>query len=248
MNIHLQTTLIKGITKGSSMKITVSGLIRWAGLSAMVGGIVYVVVVGLFHQPNLLSSTTTTQWVIVHTLATAMCFFFLLGLTGIYARQAEAVGWLGLAGYLLYSLNWMLTALFTSAEVLILPHLATQAPTLADGFLGAFTSSASAGTFGTLAQLWTLTGLLYILGGVLFGIATFRAGILPRWAAALLVIGSALAPAAALLPPEHMPKVAVPVGIALAWLGYALWSERRAQGSEPVFGRASLEFSPTVAE
>ncbi|WP_407426140.1 hypothetical protein [Arcticibacter sp.] len=32
---------------------------------------------------------------------------------------------------------------------------------------------------------------------------------------------------AALLPPEHEPKVAVPVGIALAWLGYALWSGRK---------------------
>jgi hypothetical protein len=70
---------------------------------------------------------------------------------------------------------------------------------------------------------------MYILGGLLFGIATFRAGILPRWAAGLLVFGSVLAPVAALLPPEHEPKVAVPVGIALAWLGYALWSERREQ-------------------
>jgi hypothetical protein len=70
---------------------------------------------------------------------------------------------------------------------------------------------------------------MYILGGLLFGIATFRAGILPRRAAGLLVVGSLLAPVAALLPPEHEPKVAVPVGIALAWLGFALWSERREQ-------------------
>jgi hypothetical protein len=43
-----------------------------------------------------------------------------------------------------------------------------------------------------------------------------------------------LTPAAALLPPEHEPKVAIPVGLALAWLGYGLWSERRAQAAEPV--------------
>jgi hypothetical protein len=30
-----------------------------------------------------------------------------------------------------------------------------------------------------------------MLGGVLFGIATFRAGILPRWAGGLLAIGAA---------------------------------------------------------
>ena len=86
------------------MKPTASKLIRWAGLAAMVAGICYVVV-GLFHQPNVLASVTTTQWAIVHVLATAMCFFFLLGITGLYARQVQEAGWLGLAGFLLYSLS-----------------------------------------------------------------------------------------------------------------------------------------------
>src|SRR3954447_20741875 len=104
------------------MKPTASSLVRWAGLSAMVGGIFYVFV-GLIHPPNVLSSVTTTQWAIVHALATAMCFFVLLGLTGIYARQVEAAGWLGLVGFLLYSLSWMLTAPFTFVEVFILPLL-----------------------------------------------------------------------------------------------------------------------------
>jgi hypothetical protein len=84
---------------------------------------------------------------------------------------------------------------------------------------------------GGLPALWTLTAPIYILGGVLFGIATFRAGILPRWAGALLAIGTALAPVAALLPNASQPKIAIPVGLALAWLGYALWSEQRALAS-----------------
>src|SRR3712207_8251696 len=47
-----------------------------------------------------------------HSLATAMCFFALLGIAGLYARQAEKAGWLGLAGYLLFSLFWALTLPF----------------------------------------------------------------------------------------------------------------------------------------
>jgi hypothetical protein len=227
--------------------MNIRNLIRWAGLSAMVAGICYVLV-GMFHQPNIFSSITTTQWAMVHALATAMCIFFLSGLTGIYARQVQEAGWLGLVGFILYSLSWVLTALFTFAEAFILPVLASKAPALAEGFLGVFTSSAGDTNFRVIAALWTLTGLLYMFGGALFGVATFRARILPRWAAILLVAGSALAPVAALLPPQHEPKVAVPVGLALAWLGYALWSERCEQVAQPISGWASPQLGHTRAE
>lgn len=220
------------------MKPTASNLIRWAGLAAIVAGILFVAV-GILHEPKVPSSATTTQWVIVHSLASGMCFLVLLGLTGLYVRQAEAAGWLGLAGFLLFSLNWALTGSFTVAEVFVLPVLATEAPPVAEGFLGIFNSSLGGTDFGALATLWTVTGVLYIVGGVLFGIATLRAGILPRWPAGLLVLASALAPVAGLLPLERQPLVAVPMGLALAWLGYALWSERREQALNPHVGSAS---------
>ena len=101
-------------------------LIRWAGVSAMVAGICFVVV-GMFHQLNIFSSVTTTQWAIVHAVAMAMCFFGLFGITGIYARQVEAAGWLGLAGYLLLSLWLTLMTGFLFFEALILPLLASSA-------------------------------------------------------------------------------------------------------------------------
>lgn len=247
MNADRQTTVSKGNNKERTMKITASSLIRWAGLAAMVAGICYVLV-GMFHPLNILSSVTTTRWAIVHILAMAMCFFGLLGITGLYARQAEETGWLGLAGYLLLSLWLMIIAGFTFVEVFILPVSAATAPRLVEGFLGAFSGSTNEINFGALPMIWTLTGLMYLLGGLLFGIATFRAGILSRWAGVLLAIGTALTPLAALLPPEYQPKIAVPVGLALAWLGYALWSERRAQAAAPVPGKGSPQLRPTVAE
>ena len=215
------------------MRITASSLIRWAGLSAMVAGIFFVVV-GIFHPPNVFSSVTTTQWAIVHYLATAMCLFALLGIAGLYARQAENAGWLGLGGYLLFSLFWALTLPFVFAETFFLPQLTTVAPTFVESFLGIFNGSPGEMDLGALAAVYKVAGVMLILGGLLFGIATFRAGILSRWAAGLLAVACALTPAAGLLPLELQPKVAIPVGIALAWLGYALWSERREQASEPV--------------
>jgi hypothetical protein len=72
------------------MKITTSNLIRLAGLSALLAGICYVFV-GLFHPPNVASSVTSARWAIVHVAACAMFFFGVLGLAGLYARQAEKV-------------------------------------------------------------------------------------------------------------------------------------------------------------
>src|SRR6476659_9407028 len=92
-------------TPEGDKRLNTRNLIRWAGVSAMVAGICYVAV-GLFHPPNVVSAVTTPQWAIVHVLATAMCFFGLLGPTGIYARQVKETGWLGLTGYLLLSL-WL---------------------------------------------------------------------------------------------------------------------------------------------
>jgi hypothetical protein len=77
------------------MKISTHDLLRLAGVAALLAGICYVLV-GLFHPANVASAVTTTRWQVVHVLACAMSVFGLLGLTGLYARQAVKTGWLGL--------------------------------------------------------------------------------------------------------------------------------------------------------
>ena len=216
--------------------MTNANLIRWAGLSAIVAGICYVLV-GLFHPLNVPASVTTPRWIIVHVIAMAMSIFGLFGMAGLYARQVEKSGWLGLAGYLLFSVWLALILGFTFVEVFILPALATAAPAFVEGWMGMLEGPPGAMDLGALPALWTLSGPIYILGGLLFGIATFRAGILPRWAGILLAVGTTIGPIAILFPPEYEPKVAVPVGLALAWLGYALWSEPRALAAQPVPAR-----------
>lgn len=223
-----------------------SNLLRWAGLSAMVAGIIFAIV-GLIHPPQTVASVTTSTWTIVHVLTIAMSFFGLLGIAGLYARQAHVAGWPGLAGFVLLSLWLLLVTGFTFFEAFILPLLATDSPKFAESFLGIFTGAVGEANVGALATLWTLLGVVYILGGVLFGVATFRAGILSRWAAGLLALGALGSPAFALLPLALAPLAAVPVGVGLAWLGYALWSERREQAARPVRAQERAVLSPTVA-
>ncbi len=217
-------------SRPAKVPITTPTLLRLAGLSALLAGICYVFV-GVFHPANVPSSVTTTRWELVHVIACAMCFFALLGLAGLYARQAKKIGWLGLIGYLLFSLWFVIIMGFTFVEAFILPRLATTDPKFVVAWMGMLVGPASHVYLGALPGLWTLTAPIYILGGVLFGITTFRAGILPRWAGALLALGTALAPLAAALPNSSQPKTAIPVGLALAWLGYALWSEQRTRAS-----------------
>jgi hypothetical protein len=201
-------------------------LIRLAGASAVLAGICYVGV-GLLHPANVPSSVTTTPWAVAHVLACATCFFGLLGMAGLYARQAAKSGWFGLVGFVMLSLWLVLIMGFSFVEAFVLPHGGTVTPAFVDGWMGMFNGTPSTVNLGVLPTLWTLAAPLYILGGLSFGIATFRARILPRGAAVLLAAGTALAPVAGLLSLESQPKMAIPVGLALAWLGYALLTERR---------------------
>jgi len=218
-------------TRESKTKITAATLMHLAGLSAMAAGLCCIVI-GMFHPVNVPSSVATTTWVNVHIIATAMGFFGLFGMAGLYARQAEKSGWLGLAGFALFSIWLALMMPFSFLEAFILPKLATESPAFVAGFLGMFSGSPSEIDLGILPTLWNLSGPMYIFGPLLFGIATFRARVFPRWAGGLLVLGAVLVPVGALVPPEYQPRIMVPVGLALTWLGYALFSERREELSE----------------
>ena len=209
------------------MRITAPMLIRWAGLVAIVGGIIFAGIQPI-HPPDVLESVTTTFWAVIVSLKFAMCFLFWIGIMGIYARQVEETGWLGLAGFLLFSFSWFLQTGFVFTELFVLPVLATTAPQFIVSALGVANGAPGEMNIGAFVPTYNGVGITYLLGGLLFGIAIFRARVLPRWPAGLLAVTALVTPAAALLPHAVQRLAAVPMGIALAWLGYSLWSERRA--------------------
>lgn len=222
-------------------------LFRWAGLAALAAGLCFVIV-ELLRPPVVMASVTTSRWVIVHSLALATSVFGLAGVTGLYARQAAAAGKLGLAGYLLLSLWLMLSLAFNFFGAFVLPVLAQAAPGLAEGFVGLFARSVHAPNLGAITALWGLSDILFMLGSLVFGIATLRADVLSRWAAGLFTAGIGLAPAYGLLPVALQPLVALPIGLGLAWLGCALLTERRPPAGHPASGRGTAQFRPNSAE
>lgn len=220
-----------------------SNIIRWAGLAALVAGVIFAGIQPI-HPPDTVSSVNTTTWSVITSLKTAMCLLFLIGIGAIYARQAEKAGLIGLAGFLLLTVSWWLQTAVVFAEAFIMPPLAASDPKFVDAYLGLARGDANPAILGVLTTLYSLVGLTYILGGLVFGIATLRAGILSRYAAGLLVTAAALTPAVALVPHWVGRFAAIPTAIALAWLGYSVWSQRRASEAAPQTERVS----PRLAE
>ena len=249
MNITKEVKLVstnqQTATKESKMKVTTPNLIRWAGLASMGAGILYITIQAI-HPLDVFSSVTTPQWAITHYLSIVMDLLAMLGIAGLYARQVEKSGWLGLAGYLLFSGFWAFSMALHFIEAFISPVVANVAPKFVEGLLGMVAGHASEINLGALPTVSDLLiGLVgYVIGGILFGIATFRARVLPRWAGGLLAIGTLLP--VLLSSVVHHPfdrLFAVPVGLALAWLGYALFSERREPVSEAALGKVSSQHS-----
>jgi len=99
----------------------------------------------------------------------------------------------------------------TGSQTFIAPLLATEAPELLETEPFGFPLS-----FATFA-----------LGWLLFGVAALRARVYPRWAAVLLIVGAAIT----FFP--FLPTPAVILGVAVACLGFLLFTGRGASAEQP---------------
>jgi hypothetical protein len=126
--------------------------------------------------------------------------------------------------------------------------LATDAPRFVAGMVGIPSGAASEVSLGIIPALYSLTSVFYLLGGILLGIATFRARVLPRWSGVALGVGTVAPLALSLLPHEYLRLAAVPFGLALVLLGYALWSDRRAPAAQPASTGARAQLLQAAAE
>jgi len=160
-----------------------------------------------------------------------MLMLFVVGITGIYARQIEKFGWLGLAGFVVLSIGLLLTAAGAVMEVFVQPLLVTSNPDFVEGFNGMVMGHPHDADLGAIPTLWAVSSACFLAGTLLFGIANLRAGILSRWAAGIFAFGLVIGlPAATLLGNQRL--AAVPISIGLAWLGYSLWSEGRKSATD----------------
>jgi hypothetical protein len=229
------------------MSITTTTLTRAAGVAAVAAGLLFILI-QLIHPHEDVATVTTTAWAFTALLTMAMSVLLLVGLTGLYLRQVTETGVLGLVGFLLFGACFVLTIAATFVEVFVLPPLADQAPQYVDDFLATFTGGAVTGDVGSLPVAGLVSAVGYLLGGLLFGVALFRARIVARWAALLLAVGSVATLLVPLLPHSLDRLLAFPVGLALAGLGYSLWREQRRSCHVSVSSVPSARLDPAGVE
>lgn len=149
---------------------------------------------------------------------------FLAGLPGLYAFQAARAGKLGLAGFVLSFIGLAMLevsteALFAFSGRVLAAHDQTQF--LLVGGLEQHLGGGFAAYFG-------LSYTLVLAGFLSYGIATFKSGVYPRWAGAMIATGSVaavvMAPLAAVpAGPFRIDRLGVlAVCFAFAWCGWRL--------------------------
>jgi hypothetical protein len=211
-------------------KRTVSSttLYRLSGLTLLLGavlGTIGNILTDVLYSGNDPRQYLTPLWLVVTLVTLIGELLLVLGLSGIVVRQAPRAGWLGLAGFVLMFIGEFLFTSYDVTALLVSPWLAQDAPLLARNGPP------------SLSVFFLLAGILLTLGGILLGIGTMRARVLPRRAGLLLIIGVLLnvvdAPLSGTLGSVVGIVSFVFFALAVGWMGYALWTAKGEALSHP---------------
>jgi hypothetical protein len=175
-------------------------LIRWGALTALIGGVLFVlsaVLTNFFLEPGVMRYAADVPAYAALTL----------GLMGAYAAQSGRLGLVGEAGFCL-ALAGFVVGTLSGLSIVVIAW--TSGPEALPAWLG---STANLGV------------LFVILGSPLFAIAILRAKILPRVGAWLLIAGPLLLLVMFFLGVRDVRLFTLPsalYGVGWAWLGYEL--------------------------
>ncbi len=208
------------------MTVSPSLLIRASGAAAVAAGVLFIGV-QIGHPPLDLDFITTTEAAVRNTAKVLMAALALVGITGMYLSQVRRNGVLGLVGYLILGAGYLLIMSTTFGLAYVLPQIAGTDPSYVTDVLATASGRPTTGDVGVLGTLFQVQSLCYLAGGLVFGVALYRAGVLARWAAGLLAVGGLVSALLTVLPDAFYRLIALPNGIALIGLGYSLWRSQR---------------------
>jgi hypothetical protein len=185
----------------------VDNVIRWSGLLLIAGSaLLGFAIVSISIQPVVNQQFTPG----ISRVVLLSSILLLLSFPGMYMKQANSAGWLGLAGFALLQTGMLLLVVMASTPLL---YPSIKVP-----------SGENIVVF--------LLGIALIFGLFLTGIATIQARVFPLWSGILLLLATA-AIFFTFLIAEFLPPMTGQIGsaffgivlaIALIWIGLSIWT------------------------
>ncbi len=190
------------------MTITPTHLTKAAGAAAVAAGLIFIGV-QINHPHSDVAAVAATEWAVRNSLKVLMAAVALAGITGMYLRQVKQIGLLGLVGYLLFAAGYLTIMSVAFVSAYVLPAIAETDPSYVNDVLTAATKGSATGDIGLMQSALDVSGITFLGGGLVFGIALYRTRVLARWAAALLAVASVLTVTLAVLPDALRPVIPV---------------------------------------
>jgi hypothetical protein len=190
-----------------------SDLVRWGALGALLAAIAWTVsgiVAFVLVQPpaSNMGPQGSLSWYLIES-SDAIAEVGMMGaVVGLHTRQTPSYGRLGMAGSLVAFVGAGLAALSTVLWLL---------SGYGDGIVG---------------LLFSLGGLGALVGFPILGVATLRAGVLPRWCGLLLIGWLVYFPLIFFLL-DFYGEARILFGLVFLALGYVLWTRRATSAEQP---------------
>jgi hypothetical protein len=161
-----------------------SKLVHLSGFASILGGLLFGVAIVLHPLRDGISIFNSgATYGAIHYLGVFGLIFQLLGLVGLYIREAEAMGNRGQLSFIVVFFGQVLWAVGLAMDGAVNPLLARFAPE---------TVHAGADAYGNQLIIGLPALGLFFLGYILFGASLLRAKVQPRLGSLLITIGAPL--------------------------------------------------------
>ena len=192
-----------------------SNLIRLSGLAAVLVGVFILITelldlvfyVSYSHEPPSRALTSGLSF-LEGAVGLISAMLLLVALVGLYACQSGATGTLGAIGFVVALIGTALVVGNFWESIFIIPALAQAAPEVINADPPFLVNLGG----------WLSTGI-FVVGWLLFGLATLLARIYPRLAVVVVLVGTVLSA----IP---LPLTTIVFGVGVAWMGLALFTGR----------------------
>ncbi len=209
-----------------------SGLIRLTGFVAILGGALSIAVYStgslfILSEGEFSVATKSRGWLFLVILGLASTLPVLVGLIGIYARQMERSGYLGLIGFCVAFIGVVLWAGVSFMLAFVMPELTRVPLDLLDSNAVSIVFMPGVDIAVPLVSSAALLTTIFfsMVGWLLFAFATVRARVYSQWTALLLAVGGFT---------FVFPWIGwVVIGVALVWMGLSVWWDRGPASIEP---------------